>query len=61
MMYVEKGRSQRLEREAKALNRKQKRHGGTLSSKEAARLTQVNGRIVKYNMRDDEDDDVYQD
>ena len=54
-MFGEKNRGQRLAREAKAIERKAQRNGGNLSGREAARLTKVKGRIVKYSSNDDDD------
>lgn len=60
-MFVEKSRTKRFEKEAKAINRKAKRNGGHLNGRDAARLTKVKGSIIKYNSYEDEyDDDQYE-
>jgi hypothetical protein len=52
-------RGQRLAREAKAIQRKANRNNGKLSGREVARLTKVQGRIVKYQFDDSQEDDSY--
>lgn len=61
MMFGEKGRNVRLAREAKAIQRKATRNGGKISGKERARLTKVNGSLVKYGADNDNeyDNDSY--
>lgn len=55
-MFGDKGRGKRLQREAKAINRKAIRNGGNLSGREAARLTKVKGQIVKFSYEDASDE-----
>lgn len=58
-MFVDNNRNQRLRREAKAIERKASRNGTKLSGRDRARLTKVNGQIVKYNTAEDTDTDGY--
>jgi hypothetical protein len=59
-MFTEKNRGRRAAAEAKAIERKAQRHGGQISSKDAARLTKVRGRVVRYSYDEEpESDDQY--
>jgi hypothetical protein len=60
-MFEDRNRERRLGKEAKALARKARKHGGELTGRDAARFAQVRGRQVKYQVRDtgDDDDDQY--
>lgn len=49
-MYVEKGRSNRFAKEAKALKKKAMRNGGEMSGRDRSRLERVEGRCVKYSI-----------
>lgn len=53
-MFDDRNRGKRAAAEVRALRRKAQRNGSQLSGREAARLTKVSGRVVKYGM-DSED------
>lgn len=58
-MFSDKNRSKRFQNEAKAIERKARRNGGIVTGRDAARLSQVKGRAVKFASLTTESEEDY--